>query len=300
MNRKDLSVRRQCQLLSLNRSSLYYVRQPENQENLVLMKAIDKQYTKTPYYGIRRMTVSLRNQGFQVNHKRVSRLMRLMGLEAIYPKPRLSKRNPGHKVYPYLLKGMNINRPNQVWATDVTYIPMEQGFAYLVAILDWHSRYVLSWRVSTSLENSFCIEALEEALAKHSAPEIFNTDQGSQFTSQGWLTVLETAGIEISMDGKGRFLDNIFVERLWRTVKYEDIYIKRYETVKEVKIGLKEYFRHYNVERLHQSLGYKTPAKMYFAENSTAFEQVSGSPKAKQYGFLRLIQPVEFLDTIII
>jgi putative transposase len=266
MTHPKLSVRRQCQLLSLNRSSLYYEgkQHAETPANVALMNAIDRQYTQMPYYGVRRMTQAMRLAGFHVNHKRVSRLMRKMGLEAIYPKPRLSVRNQQDKIYPYLLKGVKVNRPNQVWATDITYIPMVQGFAYLVAIMDWHSRYVLSWQVSTSLDSVFCIQALEEALARYPQPDIFNTDQGSQFTSQGWLTPLQAAGIRISMDGKGRYLDNIFVERLWRTVKYEDIYIKRYETVTALKAGLKAYFHQYNHQRLHQALGYKTPSQVYF------------------------------------
>lgn len=264
MNHDDLSVRRQCQLLELNRSSLYYSRRPENGENLVLMEVIDRLYTQMPYYGVRRMTEALKQQGHKVNHKRVHRLMRLMGIEAIYPKPRLSKGKPAAPKYPYLLKHLKITRPNQVWASDITYIPMAQGFAYLVAIMDWHSRYVLAWQVSTNLESGFCVDTLERALAKYPTPEIFNTDQGSQFTSQPWGTALETADIRISMDGKGRFLDNIFVERLWRTVKYEDIYIKRYETVPELKSGLNAYFQQYNHQRLHQALGYKTPAQVYF------------------------------------
>jgi len=280
MKNKDLSIRRQCRLLSLNRSSLYYDAKEENPVNVMLMNVIDQQYTRTPYYGIRRMTEALRLNGFHVNRKRVGRLMRKMGLEAIYPKPKLSKKNPEHRVYPYLLKGVNIHRPNQVWSTDITYIPMAQGFAYLIAIMDWYSRYVLSWRVSTSLDTGFCIEALQEALAGYSNPEIVNSDQGCQFTSQGWLTPLETSGIKISMDGKGRFLDNIFVERLWRTVKYEDLYIKRYESVKEVKAGLQEYFKHYNNERLHQSLDYRTPAQVYF--------QLESPEKAGNGNFLKV------------
>ena len=284
MSDNALSVRRQCKLLSLTRSTLYYANQPENEENLVMMRLIDEQYTAMPYYGVRRMTASLRQSGYAVNPKRVRRLMRLMGLEAIYPKPNTSQGNPRQRlIYPYLLKGLRIDRPNQVWATDITYIPMERGFVYLVAILDWYSRYVLSHRVSTSLETDFCLEALKEALSKHPCPEIFNTDQGSQFTSDDWTGCLKDAGIRISMDGRGRYLDNIFVERLWRTVKYEDVYIKRYETVKEVKAGIKDYFEQYNHHRLHQALGYKTPAQVHAVEKPLktlkGFQQLSDRPQ---------------------
>jgi len=280
MKHKDLSIRRQCTLLSLSRSSLYYTRQPENQDNLELMRLIDEEYTAMPFYGIRRMTAWLNRQGYWVNHKRVRRLMRLMGLMAIYPKPKTSQANRKHKVYPYLLKGLKINKSNQVWATDITYIPMKQGFVYLVAIMDWHSRYVLSHRISTSLETDFCVEALEEALSKYPAPDIFNTDQGCQFTSDAWVQRLKAAGVQISMDGKGRYLDNIFVERLWRTVKYEDIYLKRYETVRQVKNGLREYFQLYNQKRLHQTLGYKTPAEVFY----------SGKTESKTYSKLSEFQ----------
>ena len=222
MEGKDLSIRRQCELLRLNRSSLYYAKQPENQEDLAIMEAIDRQYTLDPCYGIRRMTAHLKKiEGFDVNHKRVRRLMRLMGLMAIYQKPKTTQRNPQHAVYPYLLRSLSVERPNQVWATDITYIPMAQGFVYLTVLLDWHSRYVLSWRNSTSQDSRFCLEALEEALETYGAPEISNTDQGCQYTCQPWISRLQAAGVRISMDGKGRYLDNIFVERFWRTVKYE-------------------------------------------------------------------------------
>jgi putative transposase len=229
--------------------------------NLALMRRLDALYTEMPY---RRMTQHLKDAGYGVNPKRVRRLMRLMGIEAIYPKPNSSRRNPRHPVYPYLLRNLSITRPNQVWATDITYIPMERGFVYLVAIMDWHSRYVLSWRVSNTLDTDFCLEALEEALSKYGRPDIFNTDQGSQFTSQAWTERLSAEGIRISMDGRGRFLDNIFVERLWRSVKYEHLYITRHETVSQLKAGLTEYFARYNCTRLHQALGYKTPAHAYF------------------------------------
>lgn len=263
MKEENLSIRRQCQLLSLNRSGLYYVKEPESRGNLAVMEAIDRQYLETPYYGILKMTKALRDQGFHVNHKRVQRLMRQMGLTAIYQKPKTSQRNRQHAVYPYLLRNLAIERPNQVWAADITYIPMSHGFVYLIAILDWHSRFVLGWRISNSLHGDFCLEALKETLEKYGTPEIFNTDQGSQFTAQSWVDCLQAQGARISMDGRGRFLDNIFVERLWRTVKYEDIYLKRYETVSELKMGLAAYFRHYNHQRPHQALNYQTPAEVY-------------------------------------
>ncbi len=211
------------------------------------------------------MTNWLRRAGLEVNRKRVQRLMRKMGLEAVYPRPRLSLAGADHKIYPYLLRGMKIRRPDQVWSTDITYVPMRQGFMYLVAIMDWHSRYVLSWQLSNTMDVSFCLEALEEALGER-RPEIFNTDQGSQFTSQAFTGRLEAAGVAISMDGRGRFLDNIFVERLWRTVKYEDLYIKGYSTVAELAAGLADYFWFYNHDRPHQSLGYQTPAEVYFSK----------------------------------
>ena len=258
-----LSVRRQCELLGLNRSSLYYQAGRESEENLRLMRLLDEQYLRTPFYGSRRMDAWLRAQGYAVNRKRVRRLMRLMGLEAIYPRPRTSVKGAGHKVYPYLLGSVEIIRPNQVWSTDITYIPMRHGFMYLVAVLDWFSRYVVSWRLSNTLESDFCIEALGEAL-ETGVPEIFNSDQGVQFTSRDFTARLEAAGVAVSMDGRGRVFDNIFVERLWRTVKYEDIYLKDYEVVMELEAGLREYFRFYNEERLHQSLAYRTPKAVHF------------------------------------
>ncbi len=296
MNGKDLSVRRQCRLLSLTRSSLYYAKQPENEMNLVVMKRLDALYTEMPFYGIRRMSAQLKQEGYAVNHKRVRRLMRLMGLEAIGPKPGTSRRNPRHPVYPYLLKGLRIDRPNRVWAADITYIPMEQGFAYLIAIMDWYSRYVLSHRVSTSLDTGFCLEALEEALAHHPAPEYFNTDQGCQFTSEAWTTPLKAAGIRISMDGRGRYLDNIFVERLWRTVKYEDVYPKRYETVREAKTGLKDYFERYNNRRLHQALDYRTPAMVFHGANT--LPKTCSKPSGFQTGFGVYDDEVNHLDRL--
>jgi putative transposase len=232
------------------------------------MRLIDEQYTRTPFYGILRMTAWLNNQelGESVNHKRVQRLMRLMGIEAVYPKPRLSEADAQQRVYPYLLKGVSVVRPDQVWSTDITYIRLRQGFVYLVAIMDWHSRYVLSWELSNSLEVSFCLAALDRALAG-GKPEIFNSDQGAQFTSRPFTGRLETAGVSISMDGRGRAFDNIFIERLWRSVKYEDIYLKEYEGVPALADGLDRYFRFYNRERLHQSLGHRTPEAVYYGRH---------------------------------
>lgn len=227
------------------------------------MTLLDEQYTKTPFYGVPKMTEWLLTKGYKVNRKRIRRLMRLMGLEAVFPKPWLSKSAKDHKKYPYLLKGVNIDHADQVWSTDITYIRLKQGFIYLVAIIDWHSRYVLSWEVSTTLDKEFCISVLEKALTL-SSPEIFNSDQGSQFTSTEFTGVLEKLKIAISMDGRGRALDNIFVERLWRTVKYEEVYLKSYETVKEAKESLARYFHFYNTERLHESLGYRMPQDVYF------------------------------------
>jgi putative transposase len=261
----ELSIRRQCALLGLNRSSLYYVPAQQSQEEMVLMRLIDQQYTRAPFYGSRRMTAWLRSQGHEVNRKRVVRLMNKIGLEAVYPRPRLSQRGADHKVYPYLLKGVEITQPNQVWSTDITYVPMSQGFMYLVAIMDWYSRYVLSWQLSNTLDVGFCLVALEEALDL-GKPLIFNTDQGVQFTSRAFTGRLEEAGVSISMDGRGRVLDNIFVERLWRSVKYEDIYIKEYTTVPELEAGLSGYFWFYNHEWLHQALEYRTPAQVHFGE----------------------------------
>ena len=226
------------------------------------MKLIDRQYLVTPFYGTRKVAAWLKGQNYSVNRKRVRRLMRLMGLKVIYRRPRTSKPAPGHKIYPYLLGGMKITRPNQVWAADITYIPMARGFLYLVAIIDWHSRYVLSWRLSNTLDADFCVEALEEALRK-GTPEIFNTDQGSQFTSEAFTGLLERPGIKVSMDGKGSYNDNLFIERLWRTVKYEEVYLKAYQDGRDAKVGLDSYFRFYNTERPHQALGYRTPAEVF-------------------------------------
>ncbi len=257
-------MRRQCELLGLARSSLYYGPAGESAEDLRLMRLIDREYTAHPFLGSRRLTRWLIGQGEVVNRKRVQRLMRLMGLEAIYPRPRLSAAGPGHRIYPYLLRGVTVERPDQVWSTDITYAPLASGFMYLAAVIDWFSRYVIAWRLSNTLDGSFCLEMLEEALGR-GRPEVFNTDQGVQFTAQAWTGRLESAGVAVSMDGRGRCLDNVFVERLWRSVKYEDIYLWRYEGVPELQRGLGRYFPYYNEERLHQALEYRTPGMVYRA-----------------------------------
>lgn len=259
-----ISLRRQCELIGLSRTSLYYTPAEETEENLKIMKMIDKQYLKTPFYGSRRMTVWLNLNQEEVNRKRVQRLMKLMRLEAIYPRQNTSKRNLEHKIYPYLLSGLDIVRPNQVWSTDITYVPMKNGFMYLVAVMDWFSRYVLSWEISNSLDTDFCIKALNSALKK-GKPEIFNTDQGCQFTSNAFTLVLLDNEIKISMDGKGRAFDNIFIERLWRSFKYEDLYLKDYATGGDLVKGTNLYFNFFNKERPHQSLGYKFPAQVHYA-----------------------------------
>ena len=267
-----LSIRRQCELIGLNRSSFYSQPVGESALNLALMQLIDQEYTRAPFYGYRKMTVRLnRVHGYAVNQKRVARLMAKMGLRAIYPQPRTTIANKQHKKYPYLLRGLDINRPNQVWATDITYIPVSQGFMYLVAIMDWFSRYVVAWQLSNTLDGAFCLATLRQAL-QQSQPEIFNTDQGVQFTAHDFTNELKTAGIRISMDGRGRYLDNIFVERLWRTVKYEDVYIKEYANVPDLFTGLSDYFDLYNYERPHQSLNYYTPADVHFSVNVPTLE----------------------------
>jgi putative transposase len=257
-----LSVRRRCELLGLNRSGLYYEPVPETAEELRLMRLIDGEYTAHPFLGSRRMTAWLVGQGEAVNRKGVQRLMRLMGLEAIYPKPKLSAAGRGQRVYPYLLREVKVERPDQVWSTDITYVPMAAGFMYLAAVIDWYSRYVIAWRLSNTLDGSFCLDMLGEALGK-GKPEVFNTDRGVQFTAEAFTSRLVSAGVAVSMDGRGRCLDNVFVERLWRSVKYEDIYLRCYETVPELTCGLGRYFPFYNEGRLHQSLGYRTPAAVY-------------------------------------
>jgi putative transposase len=257
-----LSLTRQCELLGLSRAALYYHPVEVSAEELELMALIDRQYLRTPFYGSRRMTAWLRTQGRIVNRKRVQRLMRLMGLETIYQHPRTSRPAPEHRIYPYLLRGLVIERVNQVWAADICYIPMAHGFLYLVAVMDWVSRYVLAWRLSNLLDSSFCVEALEDAL-NQGRPEIFNTDQGSQFTSDEFTDVLRVHGVAISMDGRGRFTDNIFVERLWRSLKYEEVYLKAYQNVAEARRSIAAYFEFYNHERLHQALGYRAPRQVF-------------------------------------
>ena len=259
-----LSIRQQCELLNLHRSNWYYQSIPESEENVLLMKLMDEEYTRHPFKGVLRMQHYLRDLGREVNEKRVRRLLRLMGIEAIYPKKKnLSKSHPEHQKYPYLLRDLVIDRPNQVWCADVTYIRLHHGFVYLVAIMDWHSRFVLSWRLSNSLDSSFCIEALEDALMFYGFPDIFNTDQGVQFTSEAFTKLLKANKITISMDGRGRAFDNIFIERLWRSVKYEEVYIHDYESMLEAKQKLETYFKFYNFERHHQGLNYKKPAEIY-------------------------------------
>jgi len=256
-----LALSRQCQLLGLNRAALYYQAAQVDAYELELMALLDRQYLRTPFYGSRRMTAWLQAQGHAVNRKRVQRLMQRMGLAAIYQRPRTSRPAPTHRIYPYLLRGLRIERVHQVWAADITYIPMARGFLYLVAVMDWVSRYVLAWRLSNLLDASFCIEALEEAL-RQGRPEIFNTDQGSQFTDEGFTGVLRGHGVAISMDGRGRYADNIFVERLWRSVKYEEVYLKAYDNVAQARQGIAAYFEFYNHQRLHQALGYRTPRQL--------------------------------------
>ena len=258
----ELSVRRQCDLLGLTRSAAYYRAAETPAEDLRLMRRLDEQYTACPFYGSRRMAAWLQSQGEEVNRKRVQRLLRLMGLEAIYPKPRLSMPGAGHRVYPYLLRGVTAERPGQVWSADITYVPLPSGFMYLAATIDWYSRLVVAWRLSNTLDGGFCQEMLEAAFAT-GTPEVFNTDQGVQFTARAFTERVERAGAKVSMDGRGRCLDNVFVERLWRSVKYEDVYLRGYETVPELERGLAAYFRFYNQERLHQSLDYRTPAEVH-------------------------------------
>ena len=260
----SVSIRRQCGLIGLTRSSLYYQPAGESEENLLLMCLMDRQYTKTPFYGWPRMTAHLRREGHEVNPKRVRRLMALMGLQAIYPKRKMTVPAPGHKRYPYLLRGFQISRPCQVWSSDITYVPMRDGFMYLVAVIDWFSRYVLAWQLSNTLDGLFCRVALRQAL-EQGVPTIFNSDQGAQFTADEFTSLLEGAGTRISMDSRGRALDNVFVERLWRTVKYEHIYLMDYAHVPDLETGLRGYFQFYNRERPHQSLGYRTPAEVHYA-----------------------------------
>jgi putative transposase len=292
-----LSLVRQCALLGLNRSSLYYRPKGLDEYDLELMALIDRQYLKTPFYGSRRMTAWLRRQDHRVSRKRARRLMRLMGITAIYRPPNTSKPWRGHKVYPYLLRGVEVNRVNQVWGADITYIPMAHGFMYLVAVMDWYSRYVLAWRLSNTLDSDFCVDALEEALSK-GTPEIFNTDQGSQFTGKAFTGVLLHHGIQISMDGKGRCMDNVFVERLWRSLKYEEVYLKGYQTVPEVRAGTGAYFRFYNEERPHQALGYWTPREVFETGRLSAGEadDTVGTIAAQQEPERRCLQDADVIS----
>ena len=259
----DLSVRRQCKLLSLVRSNLYYTPKGENAENLKFMEIIDKQFLNTPWYGSRQMARFMQRLGYKCGRHRVRRLMRLMRLVPIYQTPSTSKKHPQHKIYPYLLRSMVIDRPNQVWCTDITYIPMRRGFLYLVAVMDWATRKVLAWRLSNTMEAEFCVEALKDALAKYGPPEIFNSDQGSQFTSDDFTQVLKDAKVKISMDGRGRWIDNRMIERLWRSLKYECVYIQAFETGKEAKAGIGKWLAYYNAERPHSRHGILTPDEAY-------------------------------------
>ncbi len=258
----EMSLSRQCRLLSIGRTSVYY-HPAESPRTLDLMRQIDALYTEDPTRGARRICAALRTAGVKIGRYKVRRLMEKMGLEAIYRKPNLSKPHPGHKVYPYLLRGVKVNRVNQVWSTDITYIRLRHGFVYLTAVMDWHSRYVLSWRLSTSVDATFCVDALNEAIERYGVPEVFNTDQGSQFTCAQFTSVLEKNGVKISMDGRGRALDNVFVERLWRTVKHDDVYLKDYESVTECRAGLAAFFERYNTRREHQALGYRYPKDVF-------------------------------------
>ena len=260
-----MALTRQCELAGVNRSTVYalHVEPKPDEQELVLLALIDVEYTSRPFYGSRKMLIHLRGLGYVINRKRVQRLMKSLGLAGMAPGPNTSRPHPEHKVYPYLLRGALITRPNQVWSTDLTYIRLPRGFVYLVAVIDWYSRRVLSWRLSNTMDSGFCVDCLEEALQNFGKPEIFNTDQGSQFTSEAFTGVLLKKDIAISMDGRGRALDNIFVERLWRSVKYEDVYLQRYATLPELLFGLTNYFAFYNMERTHQSLGYDTPDQVY-------------------------------------
>lgn len=260
----DLPITRQCQILSLNRSTFYYQRKTSvSEDDLKLMRRIDEMHLKRPFYGSRRLCHWLQDENWNVNRKRVQRLMRQMGIQALYPKRNTSKPGKDHKIYPYLLKGLKIDRPGQVYCSDITYIPMAKGFVYLVAVMDWYSRKVLSWRLSNTMDSSFCVDALEDAIERYGAPEIFNTDQGAQFTSEAFTGVLASHNVKISMDGKGRWVDNVFVERLWRSIKYEEVYLKAYDSVAEARSGIRTYLQFYNSERRHQVLG-KTPDQAYY------------------------------------
>ena len=272
MEHAKLSISEQCRILGIHRSGLYYTPKGESALNLRLMTMIDKEFFDKPFYGVRKMTHHLRHFGYHVNQKRVRRLYRLMDLRVIYAKKNTSKANRGHKKYPYLLRGLKIERVNQVWATDITWIPMQRGFMYLIAIIDLHSRYVVNWSISNSMDAEWCNEVLEEAIRMHGTPEIFNTDQGSQFTSILFTTTLKMHGIKISMDGKGRAIDNVFIERLWRSLKYEYVYLNPANGGVELYKGVQKYFKFYNDERIHQNLEYKTPKDIFLANNDAAWK----------------------------
>jgi len=275
INRKDpLPIVKQCKILQISRSSAYYKSAPVSDEQTKLMRAIDEIHLEEPYLGSRKIASILKMRGLAAGRSRVRTLMRKMGVEALYKKPRLSKPHPEHKIYPYLLRGLDITEANSVWAADITYIPMARGFCYLVAIMDWASRKVLSWRLSNTLDVSFCIEALEEALTKYGTPDIFNTDQGSQFTSNEFTRILLDHGIRISMDGRGRWMDNVFIERLWKTVKYEEIYLKAYESISHARKELTRFFDRYDTRRLHQGLADRTPDEVYWGSMPKAREAV--------------------------
>jgi len=259
----ELSMRSQCELLGMARSSLYYLPTEVSAEARTLMKKIDRLYMEHPFFGSRKILLGLREAGHDINRKRVQRLMQVMGLQALVPGPHTSKPHPEHPIYPYLIGGIDVVRPDQVWAADITYIPLEHGWGYLVAVIDWHSRAILSWRLSNTMTVDFCVEALEEALRQHGKPEVFNTDQGAQFTSPDFTGVLKREGITISMDGKGRATDNIFIERVWRSLKYEDVYLRDYATLAEAHAGIGKWIRFYNVRRWHQSLDNRTPMEVY-------------------------------------
>jgi putative transposase len=278
----QLSLRHRCSLVSMHRSNLYYEPQPTSVADLTLMKVVDSIYLRLPFYGSRRMSDELGAMGRTVNRKHVQRLMRLMGLEALAPKPNLSKCHPSHKKYPYLLRHLAITRANQVWATDITYIPLANGFVYLVAVIDWYSRAVLAWRLSNTMDVAFCVEALEEAIARHGQPEIFNSDQGAQFTSEEFTSVLLKRGIQISMDGKGRCLDNVFVERLWRSLKYEEVYLHAYETQQEARFGISRYLRFFNVDRRHQGLKNRIPMEVYKESMRSQGASASATPSLRR------------------
>jgi putative transposase len=272
-----LSVVAQCRLLKVARSTLYYQPAPVSPDDLAVMRRMDELYLAYPFYGSRRMAAVLRREGWAANRKRVRRLMRLMGLQAIYQKPNTSRQHPEHLVYPYLLRGLSIDRPNQVWCADITYIPMAKGFVYLVAVMDWFSRRVLAWRVSITMETDFCVEALREAMERYGQPEIFNTDQGAQFTSSDFVGELAGHGVRISMDGRGRYLDNIFIERLWRSLKYEEVFIKAYGAVIEARGSIGKWLGFYNDERPHQALGYRTPREIYEGKACEHVDNASAS-----------------------